>query len=96
MNASERAGVRLAREQQLVEQLQRAVELHLNPAGRLLYGAPRVVGAPALHERETQHTEASELVHAESASDAAASYAEKRRHDIHEYYVHSRSGTGWY
>ena len=77
MNASERACVGLAREQQLVEQLQRAVELHLNPTRRLLYGAPRVVWAPALHERETQHTEATELVHAESASDAAASYTDK-------------------
>uniref|UniRef100_A0A1I8GHC3 PC4 domain-containing protein n=1 Tax=Macrostomum lignano TaxID=282301 RepID=A0A1I8GHC3_9PLAT len=40
--------------QQVIQQLERQVQLHFNPAGRLPDSLARVVGPPALHEAQTQ------------------------------------------
>ncbi len=45
--------------QNFVQQLQRPMQLHLNPARSVLDAWPRVVGAPALDETEPQHTKLS-------------------------------------
>lgn len=51
--------------QHLVQQLQRPVQVHFNPARRLLDGLSRVVRAPALDEAEAEDAEPAQVVHAD-------------------------------
>ena len=47
-----------------IEQLQRPMQLDLDPARRFLDGRARVVRPPALHKAHLQHAESSQVVHA--------------------------------
>ena len=49
--------------QHLVQQLQRPVQLNLDPARRLLDALARVVGPPSLDEAEPEDAEAAQVVH---------------------------------
>lgn len=50
----------------LVQQLQGAVQVDLDPAGRLFNALPWVVRAPALHKAHAQDAQASQVVHTDS------------------------------
>lgn len=51
--------------QDVVEQLQGAVQVHLDPAGRAGDAGPGVVGPPALDEAQPNEAQAPQVVHAE-------------------------------
>lgn len=52
--------------QHLIQQLQSAVEVDLDPAGRLLDALPRVVRPPALDEAHAQDAKPAQVVHADA------------------------------
>lgn len=52
------------RVQHLVEQLQRSVQVHLDPARCVLDRVARIVGTPALDEAQTQNAQAPQIVDA--------------------------------
>lgn len=53
--------------QHLVQQLQGPVQMHLDPAGRFFDRLSGIVGAPTLHERQSQDAEASQIVHPDAS-----------------------------
>lgn len=48
--------------QDLVEELERTVQMDLDPARRVLYRLARVVGAPSLDEAQAEDAEATQVV----------------------------------
>lgn len=53
--------------QHLVQQLQGAVQVDLDPARRLLDALPRVVGPPALDKAHPQDAQAPQVIHADAS-----------------------------
>lgn len=54
------------RVQHLVKQLQRSVQVDLQPAGGVLDALTRVITAPSLNKAQTHNTEPSQVVHAQT------------------------------
>lgn len=54
--------------QHLVEKLQCTVQMHFNPAGRLLDRLSRVIRTPALDKAQSQYAQATQIVHTDASS----------------------------
>lgn len=53
--------------QHLIEQLQCTMQMHLNPAGRLLDRLSRVIRSPALDKAQSQYAQATQIVHTDAS-----------------------------
>lgn len=69
------------RMQHLVQQLQRSVQVNLQPAGGVLDALPRVITPPTFNEAQTHDTQPAQVVHAQTCRRAHA-WRETGSHNV--------------